>query len=176
MAAGKRGMPGRAPASGSRAAGYYAVAFDARGHGDSDWSPDGRYDQDIMVEDLKCVLTSFGHRRPALVGASMGGGTSLVAVGDNHVDATALVLVDVAPRLEPEGVTKINTFMTEHPNGFGSLEEVAEAIAGYQPQRPRPRNLEGLGKNVRLGGDGRYRWHWDPKFKRSPQYDLAKRQ
>src|SRR2546428_10039836 len=66
--------------------------------------------------------------------------------------------------------------MTEHPNGFGSLEEVAAAIASYQPQPPRPRNLEGLGKNVRLGADGRYRWHWDPKFKRSPQYDLAKRQ
>jgi non-heme chloroperoxidase len=157
-------------------AGYYAVAFDARGHGDSDWSPDGRYDQDIMVEDLKCLLAAFGRRRPALVGASMGGGTSLVAVGGDHVDATALVLVDVAPRLEQEGVTKINTFMTEHPNGFGSLEEVAAAIANYQPQRPRPRNLDGLGKNVRLGVDGRYRWHWDPKFKRSPQYDLAKRQ
>ena len=71
-------------------AGYYAVAFDARGHGDSDWSPDGRYDQDIMVEDLKGVLGAFSDSRPALVGASMGGGTSLVAVGEDHVDATAL--------------------------------------------------------------------------------------
>ena len=157
------------------AAGYYAVAFDARGHGDSDWSPDGRYDQDIMVEDLQCLLATFD-RRPALVGASMGGGTSLVAVGRDGVDATALVLVDVAPRLEQGGVTKINTFMTDHPDGFASLEEVAAAIASYQPQRPRPRNLDGLGKNVRLGADGRYRWHWDPKFKRSPQYDLVKRQ
>src|ERR1700738_4099266 len=54
-------------------AGYYAVAFDARGHGDSDWSPDGRYDQDVMVEDLKSVVAALGNRRPALVGASMGG-------------------------------------------------------------------------------------------------------
>ena len=36
-------------------AGYYAVAFDARGHGDSEWSPDGRYDHDIMVEDLERI-------------------------------------------------------------------------------------------------------------------------
>ena len=158
------------------AAGYYAIAFDARGHGDSEWSPDGRYDHDLMAQDLKCLLTELGNRRPALVGASMGGGVSLVAVGDGHVDATALVLVDVAPRLAQEGVTRINTFMTGHPNGFGSLEEVAEAIASYQPQRKRPDNLNGLGKNVRLGADGRYHWHWDPKFKRSPQYDLDKRQ
>jgi non-heme chloroperoxidase len=155
-------------------AGYYAVAFDARGHGDSDWDPDGHYDQDIMVEDLKGVLSAFPNRRPALVGASMGGGTSLVAVGDDHVDATALVLVDVAPRLEQEGVTKINTFMTDHPDGFGSLSEVAEAIARYQPQRPRPRNLEGLGKNVRLGADGDIAGI-GIEVQAVPQYDLAKR-
>ena len=75
------------------AAGYRAVAFDARGHGDSDWAPDGRYGQDLMVEDLKCVVAALGARRPVLVGASMGGGTSLTAIGEDHVDATALVLV-----------------------------------------------------------------------------------
>ena len=57
-------------------AGFHAVAFDARGHGDSDWAPDGTYGQDVMVEDLKCVVAALGNRRPALVGASMGGGTS----------------------------------------------------------------------------------------------------
>jgi pimeloyl-ACP methyl ester carboxylesterase len=157
-------------------AGYYAVAFDARGHGDSDWAPDGRYDQDIMVEDLKRVIVALGNQRPALVGASMGGGTSLVAVGEDHVDATALVMVDVAPRIEQEGVAKIHAFMSQHPDGFDSLEAVAQAIGNYQPQRQRPRNLDGLGKNVRLGENGKYRWHWDPRFRRSPQLDLVKRQ
>jgi pimeloyl-ACP methyl ester carboxylesterase len=61
------------------AAGYYAVAFDARGHGDSQWAPDGDYSQDAMVEDLTKVVEALGGRRPVLVGASMGGGTSLVA-------------------------------------------------------------------------------------------------
>jgi pimeloyl-ACP methyl ester carboxylesterase len=157
-------------------AGYCAVAFDARGHGDSDWAPDGRYDQDIMVEDLRCVIVALGNHRPALVGASMGGGTSLVAVGEDCVDATALVLVDVAPRIEPEGVAKIRAFMSQRPDGFDSLEAVAEAIANYQPQRQRPRTLDGLGKNVRLGEDGKYRWHWDPRFRGSRPLDLVKRQ
>src|ERR1043166_3241616 len=88
------------------AAGYHAVAFDARGHGDSDWAPDGVYGQDVMVEDLKLVVAALGNRRPVLVGASMGGGTSLVAVGEDHVDATALVMVDIAPHIEMEGVDK----------------------------------------------------------------------
>ena len=147
------------------AAGYHAVAFDARGHGDSDWAPDGVYGQDAMVRDLECVVAALGGRRPVLVGASMGGGTSLVAVGEKHVDATALVLVDIAPNIEAEGVKNIEAFMNQRPDGFESLEQVAAAIAAYQPHRARPRNLDGLAKNVRLGADGKYHWHWDPRFR-----------
>ena len=156
------------------AAGYQVVAFDARGHGDSDWAPDGVYGQDAMVEDLKCVIAALGGRRPVLVGASMGGGTSLVATGEDHVDATALVMVDIAPRIETEGIDKIQAFMSQKPEGFDSLQEVADAIAGYQPHRKRPRTLDGLAKNVRLGADGRYHWHWDPRF-RPARRDLEKR-
>ena len=157
------------------AAGYYAVAFDARGHGDSDWAPDGSYGQDVMVQDLECVIAALGKPRPVLVGASMGGGTSLVAVGEDHVDACALIMVDIAPRIETEGLDKIQAFMSQKPEGFSSLDEVAEAIGNYQPQRVRPRNLDGLVKNVRLGSDGKYRWHWDPQF-RAGLRDLGRRQ
>jgi pimeloyl-ACP methyl ester carboxylesterase len=157
------------------AAGYHAVAFDARGHGDTDWAKDGVYGSDVMVQDLKMVISALGNRRPVLVGASMGGGTSLVAVGEDHVDATALVLVDIAPRIEKEGADNIDAFMGQKPEGFESLEEVAAAIATYQPHRQRPKNLDGLAKNVRLGPDGRYRWHWDPRF-RAGRRDLHHRQ
>src|SRR5262249_54981244 len=125
-------------------AGYCAVSFDARGHGDSEWAPDGVYGQDAMVDDLVLLLEQLGGRRPVLVGASMGGGTSLVAVGEDRVDATALVLVDIAPRIEPGGVANINAFMSAKPEGFESLEEVADAIASYQPHRTRPKDLAGL--------------------------------
>ena len=146
-------------------AGYYAVAFDARGHGDSEWAPDGLYSQDVMVRDLECVVAQLGKPRPVLVGASMGGGTSLVAAGEDHVDASALIMVDIAPRVETEGIAKIQAFMAQKPEGFSSLEEVAEAIGNYQPRRARPKNLDGLAKNVRLGADGKYHWHWDPLFR-----------
>ncbi|MGJ7509571.1 alpha/beta fold hydrolase [Variovorax sp. GT1P44] len=144
--------------------GYHAVAFDARGHGDSEWSPQGDYSQDAMVSDLRLVVDALGGGRAALVGASMGGGTSLVAAGEGRIDASALILVDMAPRLEVEGVDRIRAFMTQKPEGFASLQEVADAIALYQPQRSRPASLHGLRKNVRLTPEGRYRWHWDPKF------------
>lgn len=147
------------------AAGYRAVAIDARGHGDSDWASDGAYGADLMVRDLIAVVEQLGGERPVLVGASMGGGTSLVAIGEGHLEAAALVLVDVAPRIEPEGSAKIQEFLDQRPEGFDSLDEVAEAIANYQPHRIRPRNLDGLAKNVRLGAGGRYVWHWDPAWR-----------
>ena len=37
----------------------------------------------------------------------MGGNTSLLAIGEKQIDADALVLVDTAPRIEPEGSAKI---------------------------------------------------------------------
>ncbi|MCZ4314793.1 alpha/beta hydrolase [Comamonadaceae bacterium G21597-S1] len=143
--------------------GYYVVAFDARGHGDSAWDPELRYDSDFMVEDLACVVAAMGGRRPTLVGASMGGGVSLLAAGEGRVDALALVLVDIAPRIEKDGARRVQEFMHQKPEGFDSLEEVEEAILNYQPQRARRRNLEGLAKNVRRTMDGKYRWHWDPR-------------
>ena len=94
----------------------------------------------------------------------MGGGTSLVAVGEDRVDATALVLVDIAPQIEPEGVQKIGAFMNYKPEGFDNLEEVAAAIAAYQPHRKPPKDLAGLAKNLRRAPNGKYRWHWDPRF------------
>jgi pimeloyl-ACP methyl ester carboxylesterase len=147
-------------------AGYHAVAFDARGHGDSGWAPADEYGPDYMVKDLICVVEALGAERPILVGASMGGGVSLIAVGESHLAASALVLVDMAPRIEPEGRRRIQEFMAQKPEGFDSLQEVADAIANYQPHRPRPRTLDGLAKNVRLGADGKYHWHWDPARRR----------
>jgi non-heme chloroperoxidase len=157
------------------AAGYHAVALDARGHGDSQWAPDGHYGTDVMIEDLRALLDQLGSSRPVLVGASMGGATSLVACGENHLDAAALVLVDIGPRIETEGIDKIHAFMSQKPEGFKSLDEVADAIASYQPHRKRPDNLAGLAKNVRLAEDGMYRWHWDPAF-RTQRGEIEQRQ
>lgn len=87
-------------------AGYYAISIDARGHGDSDWSPDGNYPPDTNVRDLVAVVKSIGATDPILVGASMGGSTSLMAIGTEQLTASALVLVDIAPRIEIAGSKK----------------------------------------------------------------------
>ncbi len=144
--------------------GWYAVALDLRGHGESDWAPRGEYGVEAFVEDARAVAEALG-RRPAIVGASLGGITGLLAEAESpKAVAAAIVLVDVTPRLEPGGVERIIDFMTACPEGFATLEEAADAIAAYRRHRSRPKDLSGLAKNLRRGDDGRYRWHWDPAF------------
>lgn len=141
--------------------GWDAYAFDARGHGDSGWAPDGDYSGDASVADLRTVVSHIGES-PVLVGASMGGMTSLQALAEDPTLARGLVMVDVVARMEPTGTARILEFMSGAPDGFGSLEEAAEAIAAYNPHRARPSSLDGLRKNLRQRENGRWYWHWDP--------------
>jgi pimeloyl-ACP methyl ester carboxylesterase len=150
------------------ACGRRVISLDLRGHGDSQWAADGDYSFDALVADLRAVLATL-EQPPALVGASLGGLTSLLVAGeDPPVPLRALVLVDVVPRLEREGVMQIVGFMLAHADGFESLEQAADAVAAYLPHRPRPGTTEGLRKNLREGSDGRLRWHWDPKLLLGP--------
>ncbi len=147
--------------------GFYAVSADLRGHGESDWDPTGDYSMAVMRADTEAWCDVLD--RPALVGASMGGITGMWTEGTRAEEglepaSSALVLVDIAHRSEAAGVQRIISFMTGNPEGFASLDEAADAVAAYMPHRPRPKNLDGLARNLRLGDDGRYRWHWDPAF------------
>jgi non-heme chloroperoxidase len=143
---------------------WYVHSVDLRGHGDSEWAPDGDYSIEAFSGDVLAVAATLD-RPPALVGASLGGVASMVAIGESDEPvASALVLVDVAARIEPVGVNRIREFMTSHLDGFESLDEVADVIAAYNPHRPRPTDLSGLQKNLRQRADGRWMWHWDPRF------------
>ncbi len=157
-------------AAGARAvaeAGWSAYSFDLRGHGQSDRAPEGRYDLDGFVADIAAVAALVG--RPAVfVGASLGGLAATVWAGEHGGDgggtARGLVLVDVGVRARAAGVERIVGFMQRHADGFASLEEAAGAVAAYAPGRERGPRPDGLRKNLRLDGDGRYRWHWDPRL------------
>jgi pimeloyl-ACP methyl ester carboxylesterase len=145
--------------------GYYVINLDARGHGDSDWSPDANYSLEVMAGDLRAVVATLP-RAPAIVGASLGGATALYASGRSGGAEVAhvLIVVDVVPRAATKGVQKIRNFMQSSPNGFATVEEAADAVAAYYPTRPRPKNVSGLMKNLRARPDGRLHWHWDPQF------------
>lgn len=146
-------------------AGWRAVSVDLRGHGDSDWHPDGNYSHLGFARDILAVSAALP-TPPVFVGASLGGLASLIAIAeapDQRAVARGLVLVDVAHRLEQEGRDRIVQFMLERLDGFDTLDEVADTIHAFNPHRPRPTDLSGLAKIVRQR-NGRWYWHWDPRF------------
>jgi len=151
-------------------AGYHVVALDSRGHGDSDRAPNADYAVETLTADVLHVLDAIGGP-VVLIGASMGGLTGILVADSAGPDkVTGLVLVDVVPRYEKTGSARIRDFMLGNIDGFGSLEEAADAVAAYLPYRNKPRSPEGLKKNLRLR-DGRWYWHWDPAFMTAPGDD-----
>jgi pimeloyl-ACP methyl ester carboxylesterase len=145
------------------AQGWRTVALDLRGHGDSDWSKSGDYSFTAFSADCIAVSDQLG-RPPVLVGASLGGMSAMLAEGtSDRTVSCGLVLVDIAPKTNPEGVQRVRSFMQSGVNGFSSLEEAASAIAAYTPHRVRPVNPAGLMKVLRQR-DGRWYWHWDPRL------------
>ena len=142
--------------------GYRVINFDARGHGESEWSEHGAYTLDDRVADLAAIVAQLDQPF-ALVGASLGGATSIHAVA-SQLQPCAVVLVDIVPHPEPEGISHIVGFMRAHPDGFATLDEAVDAVAAYNPERPRPRDPKGLLRNLRERENGRLYWHWDPRI------------
>jgi peroxiredoxin len=144
--------------------GWQAITLDFRGHGESDWSTDGDYRVTSFARDVLEVLRDLPPK-PVLVGASLGGFTSMLLAGELAPGAVrAVVLVDIVPDMDQSGASRIHEFMYDRmKSGFDSLDEVADMIQEYNPHRPRPTDLDGLRTNLRHRG-GRWYWHWDPKF------------
>ncbi|SAK86946.1 Alpha/beta hydrolase fold protein [Caballeronia pedi] len=140
-------------------AGFFAVSFDARGHGDSGWPPDANYSQLAMVRDLESIASSLGMLRPVLVGAATGGATSLLAVGEGYVDARALILVNIAPQTEPAGVARIQSSLRRGSSRFEPRDDAIHSPTALC-LRPKDESIN--------------RWRWDPHFVAWPR-DMGRR-
>lgn len=83
--------------------GYRTVAYDARGHGDSDPAPDGGYGYDRLAGDAVAVMDALGIQRAVLMGVSMGSATALRVAIEHPERVAALVIVTPAHRGAPSG-------------------------------------------------------------------------
>lgn len=145
-------------------AGWHAITVDLRGHGESAHPRPPAYALEDFTADVRALTSSIAGD-PIVIGASLGGIAALLALTESPAaPAAGLVLVDVAHRFQPRGGGRIVSFMGEHPDGFATLSDAADAVASYLPQRARPRDTSGLRHNLRRNDDGRWIWHWDPEI------------
>ena len=98
------------------------IAWDARGHGASDWSPDAAYAGDAHFSDVAQALDSLGIERCILAGFSMGGGVAILCAGALPEQVARLIVIDAYP----------------DPEMSPGSRQIAEFIAGYAFQYGQP--------------------------------------
>jgi len=146
----------QAAAQALEAADMRGITVDLRGHGDSDWAPADRYEISHFAADVAKVCQALPGP-PVIVSVSLGGLAALIAVGESPAPiARALVLVDIAPRIEAAGSRRILDFMSSGAGGFADLAAAAEAVAEYQAHRRGPADPSGFLRNLRQQPD----WRW----------------
>jgi esterase len=139
----------------------HCLALDARGHGDTDWAPDGVYDRADHVADVEALVEALRLERFLLVGMSVGGGTALAYAGRHHDKLAALVIVDTGPNAgRSTGARRIRDFMAG-PAELDSVEDFVARAMEFNPARD-PRLLRrSLLYNLRRLPDGRWTWKYD---------------
>lgn len=144
---------------------YHIIAMDQRGHGDSDWAPDGDYTLEAHQGDIDGFVAALGVSGFNLVGHSMGGRNSYVWASRNPGVLKSLVIVDTGPVAQSRGRNRIQNFR-ELPDELDSFEEFADRVQEYTG-RSREQTLGALKYSIRQRPDGKWSWKYD-KLLRTP--------
>jgi pimeloyl-ACP methyl ester carboxylesterase len=150
---------------------YHLVALDARGHGDSDWSPDAGDDTNrLMVGDTEAFIDHLGYDRLALVGMSMGGMTAMRYAERHPERLSALVLVDVWPGIMLTGALEVDE-SRRGPEVYDRFDDFLDRAVRFQPKRSPDSLRYGLIHSLKQLPDGR--WTWKNDRRPRPQQDEA---
>ncbi len=143
---------------------FHVMAFDQRGHGDSDWAKDRDYSRASMVHDVSEFTRAAGLTSFFLIGMSMGGMNSMMFTSKNIERVRSLVVVDIGPRVESAGSSHIRDFMSDNRE-FNDLDEAATVIHKFNPRRPLAiiRNYTCV-YNLKQLPSGKWTWKYDSYF------------
>jgi len=145
---------------------YRTLALDHRGHGDSAWDPESRYDHDTMVEDVEVVTARLGVERLVIVGHSLGGRIATLFAGRHTERMAGLVLVDIGPELDARGVLRIRMEVESGQEPvFASVEEYGRLLSLHYPAAQPQALLRMARHGVRQREDGRFVLKTDPALR-----------
>jgi pimeloyl-ACP methyl ester carboxylesterase len=145
---------------------YRVLALDLRGHGESAWDPEGRYDYENHLADLDALTTALGIERMVLVGHSLGGRISMLYAGRNPEKLAGLVIVDSAPELDARGIVRIRAEVGEQRDpSFASVAEYENLLAHNYPAAT-PEALRRMARHgLKQREDGRYVLRMDMAYR-----------
>ena len=145
---------------------FRIVALDQRGHGDSDWAPDGDYTPEAYQSDLNAIVQELGLREIVLIGLSMGGRNAFTYASSHPERVRALVIVDAAPESRPAGTENIRRFVQQEDE-LDSVDDFVKRVQAYNPRRSAQQIRGSILNNLKQLPSGRWTWKYD-KLLRSP--------
>jgi pimeloyl-ACP methyl ester carboxylesterase len=166
---------------------FHVVAVDLRGHGDSQWSPDGAYLVAYYVLDLVEFVESLNEERVTIVAHSLGGtiASRYAALYPERVHK--LVLVDGfgpppssyakwmdygAVRRTRDSIEQRRTAQRKPARRLASIEAAAERMSATNPHLTEAQAYHLAKHGVRLHPDG-YGWKFDPLASQFTSEDFA---
>jgi len=145
---------------------FHVRALDLRGHGDSDWAPDGDYSPEAQQNDIKGVVQEIGLKDFVLMGLSMGGRNSFTYASNHPDEVRALVIVDAGPENLQSGSQNIRQFV-QQDDELDSIDAFVERVIAYNPRRD-PVQLRGsLVHNLKQLPNGKWTWKYDSALRGS---------
>ena len=155
---------------------WHVIAPDLRGHGDSQWSPEGHYGMDAFVYDFTQLVQTLGHEQVTIVAHSLGGNVATRFAGLYPDKVRKLVNIEgLGPspelRLQIEGKRRAERIREwiegkrkaagRAPRRYGSIEaayaRMKEENAFLSDEQARHLTIHGASLNE----DGSWSWKFD---------------
>lgn len=163
--------------AGALSANYRVIAFDLRGHGESDWVSDGDYGVMDHVFDLASLLKTLNIDRFTLIGHSLGGNIALRYAGLYPEQIEKLVAIEglgPSPRMLEERKSKsVTERLTEWveqrrtlservPRIMANIDKAKERMHAAFPHLPDDLIQHLTETGVKSNKDGTVSWAYDP--------------
>ncbi len=166
---------------------WHVIAPDLRGHGDSDWSPDGDYGSLANLYDLAQLIHQLRLAPVTIVAHSYGGNIALRYSGTFPENVRKLVAIEglgpspkmLAERMAKPVTTRLRDWIEAKRASAGRVQKkyatlddafrrMKEENHHLSDEQARHLTIHGVSQNE----DGTYTWKFDPYMRIFPPFDL----
>ncbi|MCH8206721.1 MAG: alpha/beta hydrolase [Chloroflexi bacterium] len=145
---------------------FRVIALDQRGHGDTDWAPDGDYSPEAHQKDTHAFVQAIGLENFVLIGLSMGGRNALTYAAHHPERVKAVAIVDAAPETLRAGGENIRRFVQQEDE-LDSVDEFVERVLKYNPRRSAQQVRGSIIHNLKQLPNGKWTWKYDKLLRSS---------
>ncbi|MBM3939417.1 MAG: alpha/beta hydrolase [SAR202 cluster bacterium] len=146
---------------------HRVLSLDFRGHGESQWAPDG-YTRDKYLADVTAFVGALGIDEATIVGLSLGGIVGMLHAAAQPRGVKRLVLADIGPETG-DGATRQRAGRPPRPMGFASFDDAfAWSRSGSWFSGPDEQVRKDLANKLRRRDDGKWVWKLDPALFEPP--------